>query len=65
MWSGVVYVEYLIWGYIQLFLSVAYVVYVQYERELHLKIDDRMAIRRPNISILDSRVGDLHHLKII
>ena len=47
MWSGVVYVAYLIWGQFQRFLSVAYVVYVQYAPQLHLKIENGMVIRRP------------------
>jgi hypothetical protein len=49
MCGGVVYVEYCILGAISaFFLSVAYVVYVQYARELHVKIDTGMVIPRPN-----------------
>jgi hypothetical protein len=42
-----VYVEYYFWGQLQRFLAVAYVVYVQYALELHQKIDNGMAVRRP------------------
>ena len=49
MYGDVIDVAYCIWGQFQQFLSVAYVVYVQYARPLHVKLDTGMVIRRPNI----------------